>query len=89
MYIGIDVDAHYIIRRKKGLHIQTRLLRYSHDVREFIEEVSKLDREDFLEGRVIHRMTNVDKKISSRDELIEELYKYMFYVHKGFSGNSS
>lgn len=79
MYIGIDLEVIYTVKGH-GKHYRTAsLLKQSREITGKIRELQQLDPRDYIEGQLIHKPTSVDVFVATRDEMIEQLYKYIFY----------
>lgn len=79
-YIGIDLEVRYSVKTEKGHRERATMLMNSAAIRAYMDEIKELDPEDIISIRLTPKPTNVDKEVHSKDELIEELYKYLMYV---------
>ena len=83
MSIAIDLDITYYMKRSGRIFPAGIWLNNAKEINGFREELEKMNPDEFVEARILHKQTNVDKIVRSRDELIKELYKYLFYSPLG------
>ena len=81
IYIGIDLEViyHRYEKDRKHRHVVGTLIKNSKEIRKFQKELDAVDPKDFIEGRIIHKMTGVDKKVGTLKDLLDETYRYLLY----------